>query len=451
MKLPSAMPAVSGGVVLARAASTATAPLTSATNGSSLVSVRDVVSVSAFGKPEVLRVVKDQLLFQSENTRLDPDQVLIQVRAFGINPSETYQRAGAYANLPKLPYTPGRDCAGTVVEIGTESALASKNEHEQTQQQAASWLYPGARVFTTNSENGCYASHCIANRKDVFPLPERLTFEQGAGFGVPYYAAWRALVEKGGAQNIKPGTSRIYGKASSLLVNGASGGVGLLVLQMARKLDLGPVLAFTAGSERGRELLRTQVRKLWGAEALSTGADAESTQAAQQGTSTEESKSTTGTAPHIFVTDHTRADLPVDTKFDLILEMQAQANLGSDLRLLAKHGKVVVVGNKGHSEGSVDARLLMQSEGSVTGFVGIADPGVRKQADEELRTVWIDHLQPVVDPDKTFRGLAATEAAHTEIEQRPAGTAGRVVVSLPAEVYGEGQEAAAQRGGPEEL
>ncbi|KAG7238154.1 hypothetical protein INR49_031187, partial [Caranx melampygus] len=124
--------------------------------------------------------------------------VLIRVHACGVNPVETYIRAGTYARKPTLPYTPGSDVAGVVETVG-EEVVAVK---------------AGDRVFTTATESGGYAEFAVATEDCVYKLPDALHFTQGAAIGIPYFTAYRALVHKA------------HSKAGeTVLIHGASGGV----------------------------------------------------------------------------------------------------------------------------------------------------------------------------------------------------------------------------------
>ncbi|CAD7943456.1 unnamed protein product [Amoebophrya sp. A25] len=409
------------------------------------------VRVSAFGAPSVLKEIAERVVtLPSPLIEQDVQQVHIAVKAFGINPSETYQRAGAYAVLPPLPYTPGRDSAGVVLDVtggggggaSSTSCASTSTDASCTTKSASdtaptSILQPGTRVFTTDSLNGCYAEETIAPASAVFPLPANLSFAQGAGFGVAYYAAWRAFVEKGrgmdhvaktsvGKELSSSSSSVPSAPAGGLLVHGASGGVGILILQMAKRAGLKPVVA-TASSERGRRLLRKMF--LEDGESFGNKPDVENTKFVFP-------------KGDFFVTGHQlqreegsqdelKQGLPQDHKFSIIIEMQGQHNLHWDMQNVAREGRIVMVGNKGHSEVSVNPRLLMQTEAVVTGFVG-TQPENRKLADQALREEWVNWLEPVVDEELRFDGLEAAAEAHEEILTRKNGTAGRIVVDLTA-------------------
>ncbi len=98
---------------------------------------------------------------------LTPDGVLIKVFYAGVNPVDTYIRAGAYTTLPKLPFTPGGDAAGEVVAVGKD----------------VKGLEIGQRVYTVinGASSGSYAAYMTAPECSVFPLGPNLTFAQGAG------------------------------------------------------------------------------------------------------------------------------------------------------------------------------------------------------------------------------------------------------------------------------
>ncbi|XP_047225383.1 quinone oxidoreductase isoform X2 [Girardinichthys multiradiatus] len=178
------------------------------------------IRVSEFGAPSVLKLCSDVPVPQPGRR-----QVLIHVRACGVNPVETYIHSGSYARKPTLPYTPGSDVAGVVDAVG-EGVTAVK---------------AGDRVFTTATESGGYAQYAVAVDDCVHKLPDALDFTQGAAIGIPYFTAYRALVHKA---HVKAG--------ETVLIHGASGGVGVAACQLSRALGL-RVLG-TAGTPEGMKL-----------------------------------------------------------------------------------------------------------------------------------------------------------------------------------------------------
>jgi len=257
------------------------------------------IRVHEFGGPEALR------LEEIADPQPGPGQVLVTVRAIGVNPVDTYIRSGGYGKRP-LPYTPGSDAAGTVDAVG----------------EGVTTVQAGDRVYLAGTITGAYAEKALCKASQVRPLPPRLSFAQGAGVHVPYHTAYYGLYDRAKAL---PG--------ECLLVHGASGGVGLAAVQIARAAGL--MVFGTAGSEAGRRLV------------------------AGQG------------AHHVL--DHTQEGyldeieaLTGGKGVDVILEMLANVNLAKDLDFLARNGRVVVIGSRGPVE--IDPRLTMVKNSSVLGM-----------------------------------------------------------------------------------
>src|SRR5262245_50182025 len=173
------------------------------------------IVVKEFGSPEVMKLedVPDPVP--------GPGQVLIRVHAVGVNPVETYLRAGTYARKPNLPYIPGSDAGGTVEKVGA-GVTAFK---------------AGDRVYTQGATGG-YAQWLVCEEALAHPLPERVSFAQGAALGVPYSTAWRALFMRAKAR-----------AGETLLVHGASGGVGIAAVELGRSHGLRVI--GTAGTTEG--------------------------------------------------------------------------------------------------------------------------------------------------------------------------------------------------------
>ncbi|XP_015668694.1 quinone oxidoreductase isoform X2 [Protobothrops mucrosquamatus] len=259
------------------------------------------IKVFEFGGPEVLKLQLDTLVpVPKEN------QVLIKVHACGINPVDTYIRSGSYKRKPSLPYTPGTDVAGVVEEVG-EHVTAFKK---------------GDRVFTLGTISGGYAEYTVASTDTIFPLSDKLDFKQGAAIGIPYFTAFRALFQKGSAK-----------AGETVLVHGASGGVGIAACQLARAYGL--KVWGTAGTEKGLDLV------------LKNGA--------------------------CRVFNHRKSDYLAEIKkiagaqgIDVIIEMLASVNLANDLQLLSRGGRVMIVGSRGSIE--INPRESMGNESSIIGI-----------------------------------------------------------------------------------
>ena len=262
------------------------------------------IRVQQFGDPSVMKL--EDIADRPPSSR----QVLVNIEAAGVNPVDAYIRSGNYAALPTLPYTPGADAAGVVASVGGDV-------HEFKQ---------GDRVYVSGSADGrasgAYAEAALCNVEQVHPLPPHVTFAQGAGLGVPYATAWRALFEKGRAI-----------AAETVLIHGASGAVGVAAVQMATAAGLR--VFGTAGTDQGRQLVRDQG------------------------------------AHEVF--DHASEGYEKDViaktggrGVDLVVEMIANVNLGRDLGMIAMRGRIVIVGNRGSLE--LNPRAIMGKDATIIGF-----------------------------------------------------------------------------------
>jgi NADPH2:quinone reductase len=315
------------------------------------------IMVHQFGGPEVLRIE------EVPTPKPGAGQVLVRIHAAGVNPYDTYMRAGNYAVKPPLPYTPGSDAAGVVEAVG-EKVVRVK---------------PGERVYTARTLTGAYAEAALALETQVHPLPANATFAQGAGVWVPYGTAYNAIVLVAQAR-----------AGETVLVHGASGGVGVAAVQIARALGLRVI--GTAGSEKGLELVRREG------------------------------------AQHTF--DHHNAgylgeilEATGGHGVDIILEMLANANLGHDLTLLAPRGRVVVIGSRG--EVTINPRDLMSRRASIRAFTlwGLTDAESAEVNAALVAGLGTGTLRPVVGKEIP---LADAQRAHVEVMN--AGAYGKIVL-----------------------
>ena len=292
------------------------------------------IRVHELGPPEVMRL--EDLAAPVPG----PGEVLVRVRAAGVNPVDTYVRSGM-GTQPALPYTPGSDAAGTVEAVGA----------------GVLWPAVGQRVYVYGSVSGTYAELALCSLVQVFPLPAALSFAQGAALGVPYGTAYRALFQRG------------RGKlGETVLVHGASGGVGLAAVQLA--VAAGMTVIGTASTEEGRRLVLAQ----GAAHALDHSAPAHGKEL---------------------------LELTGGRGVDLVVEMLSNENLGGDILLLARRGRVVCVGNRGpENEGSVtlNARDLMRREADVLGLLlPAADHSEMESLHDALARGFARHqLRPVI-------------------------------------------------------
>jgi NADPH:quinone reductase len=258
------------------------------------------IRVHSFGPPEVMKLEAVTDLLPG------PGQVVVDVKAVGVNPVDAYIRSGLYRPDLKLPYTPGLDAAGIIVSIGDGV------NHRSV----------GQRVYVAWSLSGTYAEKVLCTEFQTHPLPAAITFGQGATIGVPYGAAYRSLFQRAGAQ-----------AGESVLVHGSSGGVGIAAIQLARKA--GMTVIGTAGTEAGREL------------------------AVAQGAHYVLNHSKPGYLEKV-------QELTGGKGVDIILEMLANVNLDLDLPILAPNGRVVIIGSRGRVE--IDPRSIMSREATILGM-----------------------------------------------------------------------------------
>ncbi len=315
------------------------------------------IVVHEFGGPEVLK------LEEVPTPKPAAGQVLVRIHAAGVNPYDTYMRAGTYAVKPPLPYTPGSDAAGVIEAVGD----------------GVRKVKPGDRVYTARTVTGAYAQYALALEAQVHGLPEKITFGQGAGVWVPYGTAYHALYHSAGAR-----------ASETVLVHGASGGVGSAAVQMAHAMGI--TVFGTAGTQKGLELVRRE-----GAHQVFDHGKA--------GYQEEIMKATGGRG------------------VDVILEMLCNVNLSADLKMLATNGRVIIIGNRG--EITINPRDLMLRRASARGFtLWAATPAEEAEIHSGLFAgLENGTLRPVVGKE-----LPLAEAARAHKQILEPGAAGKIVL-----------------------
>jgi NADPH2:quinone reductase len=315
------------------------------------------IRVREFGPPEVMR------LEEVPTPVPGPGQLLVQARAVGVNPVESYIRSGKYFRVPALPYTPGSDAAGTVEAIGGE----------------VRGFAPGDRVYTSGTLTGAYAEFALCDPLRVHPLPAEASFPQGAALGIPYSTAWRALFQRARAV---PG--------ETVLVHGASGGVGIAAVQIARAAGLHVV--GTAGTPEGIALAMRE-----GAHHAVDHRD-----------------------PGHF--DRAMA-ITGGRGFGVILEMLSNVNLPGDLKILALGGRVVVIGSRGAVE--IDPRDTMSRDASILGMTMFNAPDADRAVLHAALRAGLENrsLRPVVS-----RELPLSSAAESHAAVMGPGARGKIVL-----------------------
>jgi NADPH2:quinone reductase len=314
------------------------------------------IVIREYGAPSVMK------LEEVATPAAGPGQVLVRVKAAGVNPVDSYVRSGNYARKPPLPHTPGFDIAGVIESVGT----------------GVTALKAGDRVYGFLVSGG-YAEIVACDQTHVRRLPDKASFEQGAALGVPYATAWIALFLRA---NARPG--------ETVLIHGASGGVGIAAVQMARAQGL--TVIGTAGTDEGLAAIR------------------------QEGA-------------HVALNHHTAGYLDTLAAAggpgspNVIIEMLANVNLDRDLDVIAPRGRIVVVGNRGRGE--IDARKAMGKDASISGILLFnATPGELHEAHAGI----VAGLETGTLQPRIGRRIPLADAAQAHEAVMSPGAMGKIVL-----------------------
>jgi len=321
------------------------------------------IRVHEFGGPAVLK------LEDVPDPKPGAGEVLVRVRAAGVNPVDAYIHTGTYPRKPPLPYTPGQDGAGDVESIGA----------------GVTAFTPGDRVYIAGVGNtvagaGTYAERAVCTPVQLHRLPKRTSYGQGAALGVPYCTAYRALFHRAVA---RPG--------ETVLVHGATGGVGIAAVELAHARGL--TVIGSGGTDKGLAAVREH-----GADVVVNHREAKYTDAIMDATG--------------------------GRGVNLIIEMAAHVNLDRDLGLLAKFGRVVLVGNRGRIE--IDARQAMGRDAAILGMTlfNVAEPEMAEIHAALIAGLDNGTLNPVVG-----RELPLADAARAHEAVMEPGALGKIVLT----------------------
>lgn len=233
-----------------------------------------------------------------------PDEVLIKVAAAGINYADTMMRSGNYLTQPELPLTLGYEAAGTIEEVGAEVANFA----------------PGQRVLATVSSGG-YAEYATARAALTMPIPDELGFGESTALLVQGLTALGLLDETRAGE--------------SILIHAAAGGVGSLLVQLAKHKGL--TVIGTASNEAKLELV------------AELGADA-AVDYTKDGWTEKILEATGGRG------------------VDWIIEMVGGAIVAENLKVLAKHGTMWVYGAASGEDFRVSVLSLMEKNHAIRGY-----------------------------------------------------------------------------------
>ncbi len=319
------------------------------------------IQFHSFGGPEVLQL--DEIAEPVPG----PDDVIIAVKAAGVNPADTYMRNGTYRIQPPLPCIPGGDVAGDVLALG----------------ESVTGFAVGDRVFAGVALGfdfeGCYAEQVKRPAKHIRHIPKSFTYSEATTLGVSYPTAHYALFARGGAK-----------AGETVFIHGASGSVGTSAIQLAKQAGLNVI--GSAGSQNGLQLVRDE------------GAD--------------------------LAVDHSQPNYLNAVKDkcggngpDLILEMLANVNLSADMEIAAQNARIVVIGNRGEIE--INPRLAMMKELDIRGIM------LWNASEEQLDDIMIDLLSSAEDgaiKPKVGQELPLSEAARAHELVLGSGNAGKIVL-----------------------
>lgn len=318
--------------------------------------------------------------------QIKPDEVLIEVKAFGLNFADVQARKGQYAEAPPIPYVPGYEVAGVISEVGAQVTRFHK----------------GQAVFAITSFGG-YSELAVAKEQVCFALPVGMSMAEGASIPVNFATAYHNLFQTG---TLLPG--------SKVLIHAAAGGVGLAAIQMAKLRNC--EIFGTASSPQKLELLRE-----WGVH-----------------------------HPINYVTQDFVAEVMRITQgegIDLVLDSIAGFSLKKGLSILRPHGRVIGFGGAGLSDRSglnmlklvpqilsmlsINAiDLMMKSKGfygSNLKALGDHRPEVLLDTMENVLRLFAEgKLKTIIS--KTYPWTEIVRA-HQEIESR--ATTGKIVLTIP--------------------
>ncbi|MBN8775655.1 NAD(P)H-quinone oxidoreductase [Thiomonas arsenitoxydans] len=294
------------------------------------------IEISQPGGPEVLRLCERPM------PQADAGEVLLRVRAFGVNRPDALQRRGLYPPPAGAPDLPGLEVCGEIVS----GDLAGTDLHQ------------GDLVCALVAGGG-YAEYCVAPTGQCLPLPDGLSAEEGAALPETAFTVWHNVFERGRLQ-----------AGEMLLVQGGSSGIGTMAIQLA--VASGARVVATAGSDE-----KCAACLQLGAELAINYRTQDFVEAVQAHTA--------------------------ERGADVILDMVAGSYLAREQRCLAEEGRLVVIAVQGGVKAEIDAGLLMRRRQTLTGSTlrarSVAFKSAVAQALQKTVWPWIEQgrVRPVID------------------------------------------------------
>ncbi|WP_332691448.1 NADPH:quinone reductase [Halalkalibacter lacteus] len=257
------------------------------------------VVYETYGDPNVLTVS------EVPKPSINSDEVLVKVKASGINPVDTYFRKGIRP-VDSFPHIPHFDIAGEIVEIGS----------------AVNNVHVGDRIWATNAK-GASAEYVATSADLVFPLPADHKFEEGAAIAMPFMTAYLSLFNRGYLQSNE-----------SVLIFGGAGAVGHAAIQLAKKA--GAYVIATASSKD-----KTIIAKAAGADEVIVYQKEDLVSRVKE--------------------------LTNDVGVSLILDMSLSENMEKDLEMIKVGGRIITVGSPVNNNPPLLWRQLNMKHASLTG------------------------------------------------------------------------------------
>lgn len=174
------------------------------------------IQFKEYGGPEVLELVEQPV------PEIGDMDVLLEVKAIGVNYADTARREGKYVVPTELPFIPGAEVAGIVKKVGSRVELVKE----------------GDRVVTL-IESGGYAEYVQVPANVLIPVPETLSFEKAVSLPLQGLTAYHVLKTMGRLE-----------EGESVLIHAAAGGVGSLAVQLAKKFGAGKIIATASTAEK---------------------------------------------------------------------------------------------------------------------------------------------------------------------------------------------------------
>ncbi|KAK8795207.1 hypothetical protein WA588_004056, partial [Blastocystis sp. NMH] len=322
------------------------------------------------GGPENIRI-----LSQLRLPTISSNEILVRIHAAAVNPVDTYIREGGHSQSRKCPYTPGLDCGGEVLLVGSNVTQFKK----------------GDRVFSCGSVSGTYATHGVFTPDQLYRLPAEFNFKEGACIGTGYFTSLYAL------QSASAIGSRC------VFIHGGSGGVGssllkILVSMREVKPECKDMKLVATCSSNGAEKILKEI----GVDLVVNRRDPNYMQQVKEVNS--------GKGP------------------DVVFEMLANVNLPSDLEAVNKGGEVIVIGDRGPV--TINPRLMMEKGTSVK---GISLFNQTKQQREEALSLFYELTEKcysVMHPLISYEyPIEDSAKAHIEVidHKKPGG--GRIIIN----------------------